>query len=162
MGKIGASGKYFEGQFVSSFHQLFIGDKRYYIIRLKDPENRVHNKKQQDVGDYLVFWDKYVFNVELKARENGIIYSSGIDSRQVDKWISFEYNSIRVPIMILKDTVTKRIGIFFRQDYLSSFLGGKTTLENARFTYDYNDSQIPYDLKSVFEKIVEYVENTKS
>lgn len=146
------TGKYFESQFIKSFHLLFTAPE-WYIIRLKD----IGKIKIADVGDYLVFHKDTTFNVELKARENGVIYNSEINSdymkKQLDKWKGFEYIPFRHPVYILKNEKTKEIGIFLKKDLENELANNKIDERNAPIKIQFNKSNLPYDLNLLFSKI---------
>ncbi len=146
--KIGQSGKYFESQFVNSFHKLFMGKEQYYIIRLKDSGSF---KKAHDVGDYLVFYRDVVFNIELKARVAGVLYKSSLDKEQINKWASFEYDRIRVPLIVLKNTDSKRVSYFFKNEFLNKYETGKITEKDTSRHIDYNFSELPYRIDLMLE-----------
>ena len=150
------TGKYFELQFIKSFHAL-LSPPDWYAIRLKD----IGKIKIADVGDYLIFHKNMTFNVELKARDNGALYASEINSeymqRQIEKWKSFEYVPYRNPIYILKKEKTKEIGVFTKKDLEKELLKNKINEENAPIKIQFNNSQIPYDLVLLFSQIETYL-----
>lgn len=154
--KIGHSGKYFESQFVKSFHYLFHSSE-YYIIRLKDNGSR---QKQADVGDYLVFYKDVVFNVELKAREKGILYKSSLDENQVNKWKSFEYLNKRIPLIALKNTNTKEVGFFLKNEFIPKYEIEKIIETDANIKTGFNSAKIPYKLDDVFLVLYNKVVNS--
>lgn len=152
------TGKYFETQFIKSFHTLF-NPPDWYIIRLKD----IGSIKIADVGDYLVFHNGTTFNVELKARKNGVIYNSEINSeymkRQIGKWKSFEYYPYRNPVYVVKNEKTKEIGVFLRKDLDKELTNNKINEENAPIKIQFGNSVIPYDLVSMFAQIETYLKS---
>ena len=152
------TGKYFESQFVKSFHALF-SSPEWYIIRLKD----VGKIKTADVGDYLVFHKNVVFNVELKARENGVIYPSEIKTEymqsQLSKWKNFEYFPYRIPLYIVKNEKTKEIGVFLLNDLENEIKNGEIKEANAPIKIDFSNSNIPYDLNLMFNKLETYLKS---
>ena len=100
------TGKYFESQFIKCFNIIFTNDIKYNVIRLKD----IGGPKVQDVGDYLVFYKMYVFNIELKSRKSGVVYKNDLPKNQLHKWSSFEYKPYRIPIYMIKNGKTKSYG----------------------------------------------------
>jgi protein associated with RNAse G/E len=152
------TGKYFESQFVKSFHRLF-NPPEWYIIRLKD----TGKIKTVDVGDYLVFHKNIVFNVELKARENGVIYPSEIKTEymenQLYKWRSFEYLPYRIPLYILKNEKTKEIGVFLSKDINEELKNEEIKEIDAPIKIEFYNSDIPYDLRILFDKVETYLKS---
>jgi len=150
------TGKYFEQQFIKSFHAIF-NIPEWYIVRLKD----IGKIKTADIGDYIVFHKNIVYNIELKARDNGVIYNSEINSeymqKQIAKWKSFEYKPYRIPLYIVKNEKTKEIGVFLREDLDKELLNNKIDEKNAKIKIKFNNSNIPYDLNELFSKVETYL-----
>ncbi|MEM3846890.1 MAG: hypothetical protein QXU98_14440 [Candidatus Parvarchaeota archaeon] len=146
-------GKKFEGEFVKSFNFNYGDRKEFAIVRLKD----CGTIKRADVGDYLVFYKNVVLNIELKAQENGILYTSEIRDSQFQKWLSFEYQKIRIPIWIIKNESTREIAIYFKTTMQKLYKGTKITPQDADFIIKYNNGVCPYNLAPLFTKIDEYV-----
>jgi penicillin-binding protein-related factor A (putative recombinase) len=148
------SGKYFERQFVNSFNKIYPiqtkDENESYIIRLKDSGSKM---KRVDVADYLVFFKNVVFNSELKARKKGILYLSSLNEKQINKWKSFSYKNIRIPLIILKDTNTKKIAVFFKKDLIKLYSNNKLTINDSTYVFEYNNSDIPYNLDVLFSNI---------
>ncbi len=152
------TGKYFELQFIKSFHALF-SPPEWYVVRLKD----IGKIKVADVGDYLVFHKDTTFNIELKARDNGIIYNSEINSeymkRQIEKWKSFEYANYRIPVYIIKNEKTKEIGVFLKKDLDNELANNKINEEDAPIKIQFGNTQVPYDLSLLFSKVETYLKS---
>jgi len=144
------TGKYFESQFVKSFHSLCKIEDGWFLIRLKD----IGFVKNSDVGDYIVFYKDKSFAVELKARKNGVIYPSDLKTdymiKQLEKWQSFNYPPNRKSIYIIKNEKTKELGIFDVDSLKIELLKNEIKEENAPVKVKYNNSDIPYDIKSIF------------
>ena len=155
------SGKYFESQFIKSFHAL-LSPPIWYAVRLKD----IGMIKTADVGDYIVFHYGTVFNVELKSRDNGIIYNSEINSeymkKQISKWKSFECKPYRNPILIIKNGETKEIGVFTVYDLDKELANNKISEEDAPIKLKFISSSNPYDLSLLFSEVEKYLKLTKT
>lgn len=152
------TGKYFESQFIKSFHSLFVPPE-WYVVRLKD----IGKIKTADIGDYMIFHKDTVFNIELKARGNGIIYNSEIHSdymqRQFEKWKSFEYVPYRIPVYILKNEKTKEIGVFTKKDLDLELAKNKISEDDAPIKIQFNNSQVPYELNLLFSQLEIYLKS---
>jgi len=145
------TGKYFESQFVKSFHALCKIEDGWFLIRLKD----TGFVKSPDVGDYIVFYKDKAFAIELKARENGVIYPSEIKTvymmKQLQKWKSFNYPPNRKSIYIIKNEKTKELGIFDVDSLEKELLTNEINEVNAPLKIEYNNSDVPYDIRKIFE-----------
>ena len=153
----GKTGKYFEGQFVKSFNFNYKDRKDLAIIRLKD----CGFIKRADVGDYIVFYKDKVLNIELKAQQDGILYSSEIAKEQIEKWSNFEYSNIRIPMYIIKNEETKEIGVFFKPNLLKAYKNKKIVEMEADFKIIYGNQNCPYNLDKILKKVDEYASNKK-
>ena len=154
---IGKTGKYFESQFVKSFNFNYRGRTDVAIIRLKD----CGFIKRADVGDYIIFYKDKVLNIELKAQQNGILYSSEVAPEQIEKWSNFEYSNIRIPMYIIKNEETKEIGVFFKPNLLKAYKNKKIVEMEADFKILYGNQNCPYNLDKILKKVDEYASNKK-
>lgn len=154
---IGKTGKYFESQFVKSFNFNYRGRTDVAIIRLKD----CGFIKRADVGDYIIFYKDKVLNIELKAQQDGILYSSEIAPEQIEKWSNFEYSNIRIPMYIIKNEETKEIGVFFKPNLLKAYKNKKIVEMEADFKILYGNQNCPYNLDKILKKVDEYASNKK-
>jgi len=145
------TGKYFESQFVKSFHALCKIEDGWFLIRLKD----IGFVKTPDVGDYIVFYKDKSFAVELKAREDGVIYPSELKTdymiKQLQKWQSFNYPPNRKSLYLIKNEKTKEIGIFDIESLKKEIESGEIHEINAPVKLEYNNSDIPYDIRKIFQ-----------
>ncbi len=153
----GKTGKYFESQFVKSFNFNYRGRTDVAIIRLKD----CGFIKRADVGDYIIFYKDRVLNIELKAQQDGILYSSEIAPEQIEKWSNFEYSNIRIPMYIIKNEETKEIGVFFKPNLLKAYKNKKIVEMEADFKIIYGNQNCPYNLDKILKKVDEYASNKK-
>lgn len=151
----GKTGKYFESQFVKSFNFNYKDRKDIAIIRLKD----CGFIKRADVGDYIIFYKDKVLNIELKAQQDGILYSSEIAKEQIEKWSNFEYSNIRIPIYIIKNEETKEIGIFFKPNLIKAYKNGKIVQMEADLKERYGNQNCPYNLDNLLKRVDEYARN---
>ena len=154
---IGKTGKYFESQFVKSFNFNYRGRTDVAIIRLKD----CGFIKRADVGDYIIFYKDKVLNIELKAQQDGILYSSEVAPEQIEKWSNFEYSNIRIPMYIIKNEETKEIGVFFKPNLLKAYKNKKIVEMEADFKILYGNQNCPYNLDKILKKVDEYASNKK-
>lgn len=145
-------GKYFEHQFVKSFHATCIGTQ-WFILRLKD----IGAIKRADIGDYIIFYENAAFNIELKSRKNGIIYPSEIKTeymqKQIEKWKSFKYKEYRIPLYIIKNSSTKELGVFAYDEFLSELSKGRIDYKSAKTIIKFDNYKSPYNIKSLIEMI---------